>query len=167
VFYTRLSPEEGDWVEAGNYGYCFRPRVSEDWRPYRNGHWVWTDRGWYWDSGERFGWATYHYGRWVDIRGTGWCWVPGNQWAPAWVSWRESDEHIGWLLFRPKPTSPRINRYRPGPTRIMALDRPLMRSSAILIGMNRATRGTSSDPSETFRSSVRPGTSRTLSPTTT
>ncbi|MBV8227305.1 MAG: hypothetical protein JO232_19175 [Verrucomicrobia bacterium] len=65
VFYNSLSSDEGSWVEAGNYGYCFRPRVSEDWRPYGDGHWVWTDRGWYWDSNERFAWATYHYGRWA------------------------------------------------------------------------------------------------------
>ncbi|HEX3443353.1 MAG TPA: DUF6600 domain-containing protein, partial [Chthoniobacterales bacterium] len=81
LFYSKLSPE-GRWVEAGNYGYCFRPRVANDWEPYRDGHWVWTDRGWYWDSNERFGWATYHYGRWARIGGTGWCWVPGHQWAP-------------------------------------------------------------------------------------
>jgi probable HAF family extracellular repeat protein len=102
LFYSRLSSDEGNWVEAGNYGYCFRPRVSEDWRPYQDGHWVWTDRGWYWDSNERFAWATYHYGRWVDIRGTGWCWAPGNQWAPAWVSWRQSDEHVGWAPLPPE-----------------------------------------------------------------
>jgi probable HAF family extracellular repeat protein len=101
VFYSKLS-SEGSWVEAGNYGYCFRPRVANDWRPYRDGHWVWTDRGWYWDSNERFGWATYHYGRWVRIGGTGWCWVPGRQWAPAWVSWRESDEHVGWAPLPPE-----------------------------------------------------------------
>ena len=102
VFYSRLSSDEGSWVDAGNYGNCFRPRVSQDWRPYRDGHWVWTDQGWYWDSNERFAWATYHYGRWVDIGGTGWCWVPGNQWAPAWVSWRESDEDIGWAPLPPE-----------------------------------------------------------------
>jgi probable HAF family extracellular repeat protein len=101
VFYSNLS-SEGSWVEAGNYGYCFRPRVARDWRPYEDGHWVWTDRGWYWDSNERFGWATYHYGRWVRIGGTGWCWVPGHQWAPAWVSWRESDEHVGWAPLPPE-----------------------------------------------------------------
>ena len=101
VFYSNLSPE-GSWIEAGNYGYCFRPHVAEDWRPYRDGHWIWTDRGWYWDSNERFGWATYHYGRWVRIGGTGWCWVPGHQWAPAWVSWRESDEHVGWAPLPPE-----------------------------------------------------------------
>jgi probable HAF family extracellular repeat protein len=101
VFYSGLSSDEGNWVEAGNYGYCFRPRVSEGWRPYQDGHWVWTDQGWYWDSSERFAWATYHYGRWANIDGTGWCWVPGNRWAPAWVSWRESAEHVGWAPLPP------------------------------------------------------------------
>jgi probable HAF family extracellular repeat protein len=102
VFYTKLSSDQGSWVDAGNYGYCFRPRVSEGWRPYRDGHWVWTDRGWFWNSDEHFGWATYHYGRWVNIGGAGWCWVPGHQWAPAWVSWRESDEHVGWAPLPPE-----------------------------------------------------------------
>jgi probable HAF family extracellular repeat protein len=102
VFYNGLSSGEGDWVEAGDYGYCFRPRVSGDWRPYRDGHWVWTDHGWYWNSNERFGWATYHYGRWANIDGTGWCWVPGTQWAPAWVSWRESNDNVGWAPLPPE-----------------------------------------------------------------
>src|ERR1700730_2769530 len=102
AFYTKLSGDEGNWVEAGNYGYCFRPRVSADWRPYRDGHWVWSDRGWYWDSNERFAWATYHYGRWANIDGTGWCWIPGNRWAPAWVSWRHSDENVGWAPLPPE-----------------------------------------------------------------
>jgi probable HAF family extracellular repeat protein len=102
VFYTGLSSDEGNWVEAGDYGYCFRPHVSRNWRPYRDGHWVWTDHGWYWDSNERFAWATYHYGRWADIGGTGWCWVPGTRWAPAWVSWRESDQEVGWAPLPPE-----------------------------------------------------------------
>ncbi|MBV9645098.1 MAG: hypothetical protein JO334_16170, partial [Verrucomicrobia bacterium] len=102
IFYTKLSSDEGDWVDAGNYGYCFRPRVAKDWRPYRDGHWVWTDRGWYWESNERFAWATYHYGRWVNFGGTGWCWVPGSRWAPAWVSWRQSDQDVGWAPLPPE-----------------------------------------------------------------
>jgi probable HAF family extracellular repeat protein len=102
VFYSQLSAE-GDWVEAGDYGYVFCPRVAHgsDWAPYRDGHWVWTDRGWFWYSNEPFGWATYHYGRWVRIEGQGWCWVPGNQWAPAWVSWRQSNEYVGWAPLPP------------------------------------------------------------------
>src|SRR5207249_2491994 len=65
---------------------------------------------------------------------------------------------LAGLLFRPKQTYPGINRYRLGPIRIMALDRLLTLLSAILIGANRVTHGTSNGPSETFRSSVRPST---------
>jgi probable HAF family extracellular repeat protein len=102
VFYSRLS-SDGDWVEAGDYGYCFKPHVAQgDWAPYRDGHWVWTDRGWFWYSNENFGWATYHYGRWVRISGQGWCWIPGNEWAPAWVSWRQSSEYAGWAPLPPE-----------------------------------------------------------------
>ena len=102
VFYSRLS-SDGDWVEAGDYGYCFKPHVAQgDWAPYRDGHWVWTDRGWFWYSNENFGWATYHYGRWVRISGQGWCWVPGNEWAPAWVSWRQSSDYAGWAPLPPE-----------------------------------------------------------------
>jgi probable HAF family extracellular repeat protein len=103
VFYSRLS-SDGDWVEAGDYGYVFRPHAAEggEWAPYRDGHWVWTDRGWFWYSNENFGWATYHYGRWVRIGGQGWCWVPGSEWAPAWVSWRQSSDYIGWAPLPPE-----------------------------------------------------------------
>jgi probable HAF family extracellular repeat protein len=102
VFYSRLS-SDGDWVEAGDYGYVFCPHVAQggDWAPYCDGHWVWTDRGWFWYSNEPFGWATYHYGRWIRISGQGWCWVPGNEWAPAWVSWRQSSDYVGWAPLPP------------------------------------------------------------------
>jgi probable HAF family extracellular repeat protein len=114
VFYSKLSSDQGSWVDVANYGYCFRPRVSRGWGPYRDGHWISTDYGWYWDSNESFAWATYHYGRWIDIRPTGWCWVPGNQWAPAWVSWRESDQDIGWAPLPPEAvfyTEPSISSW--------------------------------------------------------
>jgi hypothetical protein len=104
VFYEQLA-DDGRWYEDDTYGYVFQPAVaadSSDWRPYSDGHWEDTDRGWYWDSNERFGWATYHYGRWVLIDGVGWVWVPGNEWAPAWVSWRDSDEYVGWAPLPPE-----------------------------------------------------------------
>src|SRR5688572_32433779 len=50
-----------------------------------------TDDGWFWDSDERFGWATYHYGRWINHRYYGWVWVPGTEWAPR------SEEHTSEL----------------------------------------------------------------------
>src|SRR6476659_4682753 len=92
TFYRKLDPY-GDWIETGDYGFVFQPRPaaqSKDWRPYTTGHWVYTDAGWTWISEEPFGWATYHYGRWIRLRNVGWVWVPGQQWAPAWVSWRKS-----------------------------------------------------------------------------
>src|SRR5438067_10200344 len=49
-----------------------------------------------------FGWATYHYGRWTRLRGIGWVWVPGQQWAPAWVSWRKSNDYVGLAPLPPE-----------------------------------------------------------------
>jgi len=107
IFYNRLAPE-GRWFYDDNYGYVFQPTiaVSEFWRPYSDGHWVWTDRGWTWVSNESFGWATYHYGRWIRVSGIGWVWTPGNEWAPAWVSWRQTDDdsYCGWAPLPPEAT---------------------------------------------------------------
>jgi hypothetical protein len=50
---------------------------------------------------ERWGWATYHYGRWGFKEDIGWYWVPGTVWAPAWVSWRKSPKHVAWAPLPP------------------------------------------------------------------
>jgi len=104
TFYTKLEPH-GAWLETSDYGYVWQPREAESsstWRPYTNGRWVYTDAGWTWISEEPFGWATYHYGRWTRLRGIGWVWVPGNEWAPAWVSWRKSNDYVGWAPLPPE-----------------------------------------------------------------
>jgi hypothetical protein len=108
TFYTKLEPY-GDWIQTDEYGYVYHPREAENvrWRPYTQGHWVYTDAGWTWISDEPFGWATYHYGRWTRIRGAGWVWVPGNEWAPAWVSWRKGGQYVGWA---PLPPEARFDR---------------------------------------------------------
>ena len=114
TFYRKLEPY-GDWMEAGDYGYVFQPRQaaqSRDWRPYTNGHWVYTDAGWTWISDEQFGWATYHYGRWIRLRSVGWVWVPGEQWAPAWVSWRKGNDFVGWAPLPPEAQFDRQNGIR-------------------------------------------------------
>ena len=93
----------GYWVQVDNYGWCWDPSyVSSDWRPYTNGHWLWSDGGWYWVSDEPWAWATYHYGRWVWDSYYGWVWVPATEWAPAWVSWREGGDYIGWAPLPPE-----------------------------------------------------------------
>jgi uncharacterized protein DUF6600 len=109
-FYDDLA-SYGNWIQRPRYGWVWTPRVAtRSWRPYENGHWVWTDLGWTWVSNESFGWATYHYGRWYDDPDYGWEWVPGNQWAPAWVDWHASNDYVGWA-----PLPPSYD-YRPGVT---------------------------------------------------
>lgn len=102
VFYDALEPH-GEWFDTADYGYVWHPRgVDENWRPYTEGNWAYTDAGWTWVSEEPFGWATYHYGRWVQIERVGWTWVPDREWGPAWVSWRRNDRHVGWAPLPPE-----------------------------------------------------------------
>lgn len=101
LFYEQLAPY-GRWMDVSGYGYCWRPTLTTArWRPYVDGCWVWSSMGWTWQSNEPFGWATYHYGRWVNLSRHGWVWVPGSEWAPAWVSWRQSRDHVGWAPLPP------------------------------------------------------------------
>lgn len=101
-FYDTLSPL-GEWVQVGDYGDCWRPNdVDEDWAPYTDGYWSYTDAGWTWVSYEDWGGITYHYGRWVRTDEVGWCWVPDYEWGPAWVSWRNNEEAIGWAPLPPE-----------------------------------------------------------------
>ena len=102
TFYDDLSPY-GEWVDAPSYGYVWVPQdVDEDFRPYYSrGHWVMTEYGNTWVSDYNWGWATFHYGRWTYDDYYGWVWVPGSEWAPAWVSWRHSDSYYGWAPLSP------------------------------------------------------------------
>jgi hypothetical protein len=100
-FFDSLAPH-GKWSRHGKYGYVFIPAVDRDWAPYKNGRWIWTEEhGWYWQSDEPFAWAVYHYGRWFYVAEVGWVWVPGTKWGPAWVSWRKSDDYVGWAPLPP------------------------------------------------------------------
>ena len=92
IFYDQLSPY-GTWYDDSTYGWVFVPNQG-GFQPYTNGHWKYTDYGWTWVSGDPFGWATDHYGRWVWANR--WVWRPDTTWGPAWVQWRVSDNWLGW-----------------------------------------------------------------------
>jgi len=101
LFYEELSPY-GGWAPHEEFGDVWQPyEVGPDWKPYTDGRWAWSDQGWIWISYEPWGWATYHYGRWVFDDYQGWIWIPGTTWAPAWVSWHQSPEYIGWSPLPP------------------------------------------------------------------
>lgn len=101
-FHAPLAPY-GRWFQHEKYGLVWTPTsVDVRWRPYTVGNWVYTDYGWTWNSDEDWGWATYHYGRWIFDTGIGWVWVPGNDWGPAWVSWRNGNGWLGWAPLTPE-----------------------------------------------------------------
>jgi hypothetical protein len=98
VFYEPLAPY-GVWTQS-QFGYAFQPRVDTNWRPYVNGQW---GENRLWLSNDPWGWATDHYGRWGYDQRIGWVWVPGTEWAPSWVAWREDDRQdvAGWAPVPP------------------------------------------------------------------
>lgn len=101
TFYDDLSPY-GTWIDYPDYGNVWTPNVDEDFRPYdTNGHWVYTDDGWAWASDYAWGWAPFHYGRWLYDDAYGWLWVPDYTWSPAWVTWGYVDDYYCWAPLMP------------------------------------------------------------------
>jgi hypothetical protein len=104
TFYDQLSPY-GSWINYPGYGYVWEPQqANPGFSPYStDGHWVYTDMGWTWASDYAWGWATFHYGRWFeDPEYGGWLWMPGYDWAPAWVTWGQYDGYYCWAPVGPR-----------------------------------------------------------------
>jgi hypothetical protein len=85
----------GAWRDVPEYGAMWVPNgMVADWAPYRYGHWVWISPwGWTWVDDASWGFAPFHYGRWVQYGGA-WGWLPGPVvvavrpvYAPALVAW--------------------------------------------------------------------------------
>jgi len=102
TFYDELSPY-GTWIQDPQYGYVWRPDVDQrEFRPYyTNGRWVMTEYGNTWVSEYDWGWAPFHYGRWVTDRYNQWLWIPDTTWGPAWVNWRSGGGQYGWAPLGP------------------------------------------------------------------
>lgn len=122
--------EYGDWDEHRDYGTVWYPRsIGHDWAPYRFGTWTWVDPwGWTWVDDAPWGFAPFHYGRWVRI-GYRWAWVPGRYvarpvYAPALVAWIGSGgvvvsmtsrtlDHLRWYPLAPREVYVPYYRYSP------------------------------------------------------
>lgn len=85
----------GRWEEHPDYGALWMPAPSAlppGWAPYRFGQWAWIQPwGWTWIDDAPWGFAPFHYGRWMRWR-EGWAWAPGRWvarpvYAPALVAW--------------------------------------------------------------------------------
>jgi hypothetical protein len=85
--------QNGVWRDDPEYGPLWLPTVvAPGWAPYRDGSWTWVSPwGWTWVDNAPWGYAPFHYGRWVQVNQR-WAWAPGRQvgrpvWAPALVGW--------------------------------------------------------------------------------
>jgi len=83
---------QGSWLTNPDYGPVWYPNVIvSDWAPYRYGHWAFVSPwGWTWIDDAPWGFAPFHYGRWVNDHGR-WGWCPGERvarpvYAPALVA---------------------------------------------------------------------------------
>ncbi len=118
----------GRWQDDPEYGALWVPRVVEPgWAPYRFGHWTWVRPwGWTWVDDAPWGFAPFHYGRWVHHRNV-WGWAPGRWvarpvYAPALVAWVGSPglsvsigigPAVGWFPLAPREVF--IPGYRTSP----------------------------------------------------
>ncbi|MEX8509582.1 MAG: DUF6600 domain-containing protein [Leptothrix ochracea] len=85
----------GRWKPTREWGMAWFPdRVSSAWAPYSQGRWAWVSPwGWTWIDAAPWGFATSHYGRWIEDHGR-WGWLPDDVtrpvfYAPAMVTWSQ------------------------------------------------------------------------------
>jgi hypothetical protein len=103
----------GDWSDDSNYGHVWFPnQVAVGWAPYHEGHWDWISPwGWTWVDDSSWGYAPFHYGRWVSVGGR-WGWVAGPVavqavYAPALVVFIGGGPgviggNVGWFALGPR-----------------------------------------------------------------
>ncbi|MCK9687443.1 DUF6600 domain-containing protein [Scleromatobacter humisilvae] len=104
----------GAWSVSGALNVWTPAKLPAGWAPYQQGAWSWNSPwGWTWIDDEPWGFAPFHYGRWLSVKGH-WAWTPG-QWgaarpvyAPALVGWLggpaltlDGAPAVGWVALAP------------------------------------------------------------------
>jgi FecR protein len=133
----------GRWEQDQEHGALWQPReVPVGWAPYAQGHWSWVSPwGWTWVDAAPWGFAPFHYGRWVFVRER-WCWAPGRYvarpvYAPALVGWVGGGggsvsvsigggPAVGW--FPLAPSEAWFPRYRVSPRYVRTVNGPHFRN---------------------------------------
>jgi hypothetical protein len=129
----------GDWERSPEWGWIWTPRgVGIGWAPYREGRWAWVAPwGWTWIDVAPWGFAPFHYGRWVQHRQR-WAWVPGEYrtrpvYAPALVVWAGAPglslsirlgPGVAWFPLAPREVY--VPGYRCTPEHLQRLNRPFV-----------------------------------------
>ncbi|HUU51554.1 MAG TPA: DUF6600 domain-containing protein [Candidatus Heimdallarchaeota archaeon] len=102
-FAQKYSNMYGEWVWNSLYGFVWKPNYSRkypggDWQPYVYGNWSAFDNQLFWVPAEPWGWVPYHLGVWLWDKDVGWMWLPGDAFAPAWVTW---EFFAGFYMWKP------------------------------------------------------------------
>ena len=105
----------GAWSMAPDGAHLWIPaKLPAGWQPYRQGAWSWNSPwGWTWIDDQPWGFAPFHYGRWLPVKGR-WAWTPGRWgaarpvYAPALVGWLggpaltvDDAPAVGWVALAP------------------------------------------------------------------
>ncbi len=87
----------GTWQTVGTYGNVWFPSgLAVGWAPYRYGHWAFiAPWGWTWVDSAPWGFAPFHYGRWVNWGGA-WGWAPGPVYGVGWRPYY-APALVGWI----------------------------------------------------------------------
>ena len=104
--------DNGDWRDDPQYGHVWFPHIDAAWAPYHAGHWAWiAPWGWTWVDDASWGYAPFHYGRWVSAGGR-WGWIAGPPavravYAPALVVFIGGGPggfggNVGWFPLGPR-----------------------------------------------------------------
>lgn len=106
--------DNGSWQSTPDYGPVWYPAgVEPGWAPYRLGHWDYiAPWGYTWVDDRPWGFAPFHYGRWVWA-GRAWGWAPAPLqpvgvayirpvYAPALVAWVGVGAGIAWFALGPR-----------------------------------------------------------------
>jgi hypothetical protein len=110
--------EFGAWRVDAKWGAVWSPRgLAAGWAPYRSGHWTWVELwGWTWIDDAPWGFAPFHYVRWIFLDG-GWSWIPGPRrnrpiYAPALVVFVGAGGRAGVAWFPIGPGEAYVPPYR-------------------------------------------------------
>jgi hypothetical protein len=102
-FAQKYSNIHGEWAWHSLYGFVWKPHYQRkypggDWQPYVYGSWSVFDNQMFWVPQEPWGWVPYHLGVWFWDKDVGWMWLPGDAFAPAWVTW---EFFAGYPMWKP------------------------------------------------------------------
>jgi hypothetical protein len=112
----------GAWRVDAKWGAVWTPRgLAGGWAPYRFGHWTWVELwGWTWIDDAPWGFAPFHYGRWIFLDDA-WGWIPGPRhvrpiYAPALVAFEGGGGRAGVAWFPIGPGEVYVPPYRCTPS---------------------------------------------------